>query len=63
MLDEHLLYVLYIVIVKPVRFMRLYKWRLLTESKLAAQARLLKSFGYMMGIGYAEQLGKSEENE
>lgn len=62
-LNQDLLYVLYTAMVEPIRFMRLYEWRSLTEMEVAAQATLWKYVGDMMGIDYAEQLGKNKWND
>ncbi|POR38739.1 Uncharacterized protein TPAR_01053 [Tolypocladium paradoxum] len=62
-LNQDLLYVLYTAMVEPIRFIRLYEWRSLTELEVAAQATLWKYIGDMMGIDYAEQLGKNEWND
>ncbi|KND88003.1 hypothetical protein TOPH_07382, partial [Tolypocladium ophioglossoides CBS 100239] len=62
-LNQDLLYVLNTAMVEPIRFMRLYEWRSLTEMEVAAQAMLWKCVGDMMGIDYAEQLGKNEWND
>ncbi|PNY20893.1 Uncharacterized protein TCAP_07311 [Tolypocladium capitatum] len=62
-LNQDLLYVLYTAMVEPIRFMRLYEWRSLTEMEVAAQATLWKCIGDMMGIDYATLLGKNEWND
>ena len=62
-LNQDLLYVLYTAMVEPIRFMRLYEWRSLSEMEVAAQATLWKYVGDMMGIDYAEQLGKHDWND
>lgn len=57
---QDLLYVLYTSMVEPVRFVRLYEWRHLTEMEIAAQGTLWKHIGDIMGIDYTEQLGRSD---
>ncbi|KAK2612659.1 hypothetical protein QQS21_001276 [Conoideocrella luteorostrata] len=57
--NQDLLYVLYASMTEPVRFIRLYEWRDLAPFEIAAQGTLWKTVGDMMGIDYAETLGKS----
>lgn len=57
--NQDLLYVLYTSMVEPVRFIRLYEWRHLTEMEIAAQGTLWKHIGDMMSIDYTEQLGRN----
>lgn len=59
-LNKDLLYVLYASMKEPVRFMRQYEWRSLTDMEVAALGQLWKYVGEMMEINYASELGKSD---
>lgn len=59
-LNKDLLYVLYASMKEPVRFMKQYEWRSLTDMEVVALAQHWKYVGEMMEIDYASELGKSE---
>ncbi|KAM4057100.1 C6 finger domain-containing protein [Hirsutella rhossiliensis] len=59
-LNADLLYVLYLSMAEPVRFVNLYEWRCLTDMEVASHAALWKTVGSMMGINFSKELGKSE---
>lgn len=58
--NADLLYVLYASMSEPVRFMRLFEWRELTDMEIAAIATLWKYIGDMMNIDYEAELHKRE---
>jgi hypothetical protein len=58
-LNEDLLYVLWASMAEPVRFMRLYEWRALTDMEHAAVGALWKHIGDLMGIDYEAELGRN----
>lgn len=45
---------------EPVKFMRLYEWRALTDMEVCAIAILWKYIGDMMQIDYKAELGETE---
>jgi hypothetical protein len=59
-LNKDLLYVLYASMAEPVRFIRLYEWRELTEMEVAALGTLWKHVADLMGINFAEELGHDQ---
>ncbi|KAL7792518.1 hypothetical protein V8C37DRAFT_380582 [Trichoderma ceciliae] len=56
--NEDMLYVLFVSMYEPVRFMRLYEWRELVDMEIAAVATFWKYIGEMMEIDYKAELGK-----
>lgn len=59
-LNEDFLYVLYASMAEPVRFIRQYEWRELTDMEVAALGTLWKHVGDLMGIDWAKEVGHSE---
>ncbi|KAI8678826.1 MPAB-Lcp-cat domain-containing protein [Fusarium keratoplasticum] len=57
-LQEDLLYVLYASMAEPVRFLRLYEWRELTDMEVAALGTMWKYVADMMEIDYKTVLKK-----
>lgn len=51
---------LYASMAEPVRFIRLYEWRELTDMEVAALGTLWKHVGDLMGINYAEEIGHDQ---
>ncbi|PMB73034.1 hypothetical protein BM221_000452 [Beauveria bassiana] len=58
--NRDLLYVLWASMSEPVRFMRLYEWRALTDMEVAALGTLWKYIGDMMQIDYKAELGQDQ---
>lgn len=58
--NQDLLYVLWASMFEPVRFMKLYEWRALTNMETAAIATMWKHIGTLMGINYAAELGQDQ---
>ncbi|KAJ3469316.1 hypothetical protein MRS44_003381 [Fusarium solani] len=57
-LQEDLLYVLYASMAEPVRFLKLYEWRELTDMEVAALGTMWKYVADMMEIDYKTVLKK-----
>ncbi|PHH78107.1 hypothetical protein CDD82_3203 [Ophiocordyceps australis] len=62
-LNEDMLYVLYLSLVEPMNHQRLYEWRSLTDMEVAAGATFWYYIGEMMGIDYQSELGKDNWND
>ncbi|RFU72813.1 c6 finger domain-containing [Trichoderma arundinaceum] len=58
--NEDLLYVLFASMYEPIRFMRLYEWRELSDMEVAAISMFWKYLGEMMEIDYKAELGKDQ---
>lgn len=58
--NADMLYVLFESMYQPVRFMRLYEWREMSDMEVAAVATFWKYIGEMMEIDYEAELGKKE---
>lgn len=58
--NRTLLYVLWASMAEPVRFMRQYEWRALTDMEVAALGTLWKYIGDMMQIDYKAELGRDQ---
>ncbi|KAJ6781785.1 hypothetical protein PWT90_10249 [Aphanocladium album] len=58
--NRDLLYVLWASMAEPVRFMRQYEWRALTDMEVAAIGTLWKYIGDMMQIDYKAELGQDK---
>lgn len=59
-LNKDLLYVLYASMSEPVRFMRLFEWRALSDMEVAALGTVWKHVGDLMGIDYKEEVGRDQ---
>lgn len=59
-LNIDLLYVLYASLAEPIRFMRLYEWRPLSDVEVAALGTYWKYIGDMMEIDYVAELKKDQ---
>ncbi|OAA47250.1 67 kDa myosin-cross-reactive antigen family protein [Beauveria brongniartii RCEF 3172] len=58
--NRDLLYVLWASMAEPIRFMRQYEWRELTDMEVAALGTLWKYIGDMMQIDYKAELGQDQ---
>ncbi|KAL7921236.1 hypothetical protein ACQKWADRAFT_327748 [Trichoderma austrokoningii] len=58
--NEDMLYVLFDSMYEPVRFMKLYEWRELSDMEVAAFATVWRYLGDMMEIDFKAELGKDE---
>ncbi|KAM3427471.1 hypothetical protein NHJ13734_008965 [Beauveria thailandica] len=58
--NRDLLYVLWASMAEPIRFMRQYEWRALTDMEVAALGTLWKYIGDMMQIDYKAELGQDQ---
>lgn len=58
--NEDMLYVLFDNMYEPVRFMKLYEWRELSDMEVAAFATVWRYLGDMMEIDFKAELGKDE---
>ncbi|KAM0513726.1 hypothetical protein ACHAPE_007552 [Trichoderma viride] len=58
--NEDMLYVLFDNMYEPVRFMKLYEWRELSDMEVAAFATVWRYLGDMLEIDFKAELGKDE---
>ncbi|KAL2755651.1 hypothetical protein ACRALDRAFT_1071118 [Sodiomyces alcalophilus JCM 7366] len=57
--NEDFLYTLSVIVVEPIRFIRLYEWRPLTDMEVCALGTFWKAVGDAMGIEYGGHLARA----
>jgi hypothetical protein len=61
-LEDDMLYTLSLFALKPIRFIKTYEWRDLTDLEKCAVGTYWKSLGDALGIGYATLLSGARQS-